>query len=277
MIILTFNEENNIRACIESAQGKVDEIFIVDSYSTDKTLEIIAEYGIPVTQHAFENYALQRNWAIKNLPIKSEWIMNIDADHRVSTEFWADLSQKFQNSEQQKVNGFMAPRRTMFLDKFVKFGGHYPIYQGVVFKKGFGQCEEKEYDQHFVIDGPTAIVKGDIIDIITESLSIFTLRHDKWSTLEANDALALQDSIDKKLVRADKNGNPMEQRRYQRMRYYSYPLFWRVIMYFIYRFFIKGGFRDGKEGVIFHVLQGFWFRFLVDAKLYEKQKNKVSN
>jgi glycosyltransferase involved in cell wall biosynthesis len=274
LIILTFNEEKNIRACLQSVVGRVNQIFVVDSFSTDNTLAICQEFNIPVIQNKFENYSIQRNWAFKNLEITNTWIMNIDADHRVSEDFWADLNQKFKVGIKANINGYMAPRRTMFLDTFVKYGGHYPIYQGVVFRKGFGQCEEKEYDQHFVIDGDTEIVKGDIIDIITESLSVFTLRHDKWSTLEANDAIALKNDIAKKLVKADKNGNPMEQRRYQRMKYYSYPLFLRVFIYFFYRFIIRGGFRDGKIGMIFHFLQGFWFRFLVDAKIYEMQKNQ---
>ena len=272
IIILTFNEEKNIRACLESVVGYVEEVFVVDSFSTDATLAIVEEFKVPVVQHAFENYAIQRNWAFKNLPISQPWIMNLDADHRAMAEFWQDLNLKFSAGVPAHINGFMATRRTMFLNRWIKRGGHYPVYHGVVFRKGFGQCEEKEYDQHFLISGPTEIVNGDIIDIITESLSVFTLRHDKWSTLEAKDAMALKANIAKNVVKADKNGNPMEQRRYQRMKYYSYPLFVRVFMYFFYRFFLKLGFLEGKEGLIFHFLQGFWFRFLVDAKIYEMEK-----
>ena len=142
----------------------------------------------------------------------------------------------------------------------------------MIFKKGFGFCEEKEYEQHFVIQGKSILLKGDIIDIITESLDTFTNRHNKWATLEANDILH-KCSSDSALVKPVKNGNPMEKRRYQRMKYYSYPPFLRVFIYFVYRYFFKMGFRDGKEGLIFHFLQCFWFRFLVDAKIYELKKN----
>lgn len=113
-----------------------------------------------------------------------------------------------------------------------------------------------------------------MIDIITDSLTTFTARHNHWATLEAKDALKLKQSVMDKTLLPNKNGNPMEVRRYQRMKYYSYPIFLRVFLYFFYRYFLKFGFLDGKNGLIFHFLQGFWFRFLVDAKIYESEISK---
>jgi hypothetical protein len=194
----------------------------------------------------------------------------MDADHRLTPDFILELRSWFTNGIPDDVNGFMASRRTMFMGRWIKHGGHYPVYHGIIFRKGFGSCEEKEYDQHFIIDGKSIVLKGDIIDIITDSLTNFIARHNKWATLEANDILNLGDSNKKILPK--KNGNMMERRRFQRMKYYSYPLFGRVFLYFFFRFILKGGFRDGKPGLIFHFLQGFWFRFLVDSKIYELKK-----
>ena len=272
-LVLTFNEERNIKACLDSLVGWVDEILILDSYSTDATLSLISQYPeVKVFQHEFINYSKQRNWAFENLAIKNPFIMNLDADHRVTPELKAELIGHFQRGIPDIINGFMASRQTMFLGKWVKYGGHYPIYHGIIFRKGFGYCEHKEYDQHFVIEGQATVLKGNVIDIITESLTTFTTRHNKWATLEAQDAMSLLKEGNANTLKPAKGGNPMEHRRYQRLKYYSYPKFLRVFLYFLYRYVFKMGFRDGKEGLIFHFLQGFWFRFLVDAKIYEIEK-----
>ncbi|RYZ28794.1 MAG: glycosyltransferase family 2 protein [Chitinophagaceae bacterium] len=272
IIILTYNEERNIAACLESAKALSDNVIIVDSGSTDRTLDIASSYNAVVYHHPFENYSKQRNWAFQHANTQYEWILNMDADHRLTPEIVAELRTVFSEGVPSDVHGFMASRRTMFMNRWIRYGGHYPVYHGILFKKGYGSCEEKEYDQHFVIEGKSLLLKGDVIDIITDSLTNFTARHNKWATLEANDILNIQAEGNK--IRPNKNGNMMERRRYQRMKYYSYPLFWRVFLYFFFRYVVKGGFRDGREGLIFHFLQGFWFRFLVDAKIYEIKKHQ---
>lgn len=267
VIILTFNESRNIRDCLESIKELTEDIIIVDSGSTDDTLAIAASYNVRVFHHPFENYSKQRNWALENVELQYGWIMNMDADHRVTEEMINELRGWFEKGIPDNINGFMASRRTMFMGKWIRYGGHYPVYHGILFRKGFGECENKEYDQHFVIQGDSIVLKGDMVDIITDSLTTFITRHNKWATLEANDILKLSETNGK--IKPDKKGNVMEQRRYQRLKYYSYPIFWRVFLYTFYRYIFKRGFMDGKEGLIFHFLQGFWFRLLVDAKIYE--------
>ncbi|MFT7249539.1 MAG: glycosyltransferase involved in cell wall biosynthesis [Arcticibacterium sp.] len=275
-IVLTFNEEQNIGDCLDSIHGFVDEIYVLDSFSRDATLAIAANYnGVKVVQNTFENYSVQRNWAFDNLEIRNDFILNLDADHRVMPELINELQRQFSTGIPSHINGFMASRRTMFLGKWIKRGGHFPVYHGIIFRKGFGTCELKKYDQHFLIEGEATVLQHNVIDIITESLSVFTARHNTWSSLEAEDVMAYKLSAGKGRVQARKNGNEMEQRRYQRMKYYSYPAFWRVFLYFFYRYIVKGGFREGIPGLIFHFLQGFWFRFLVDAKIWELEKNNA--
>lgn len=273
VIILTYNEEKNIEACLDSVYGWTKEIFIVDSFSTDQTLEKVKKYsGVHVLQHAFENYSIQRNWALKNLPITGEFIMNIDADHRINDDLKQELFETFSKGVSEEIKGLMASRQTLFMNRWIKHGGHFPVYHGFMFRKGYGFCEEKEYDQHFVIEGKSLKMKGTIKDVITDSLTNFTARHNRWATLEAQDAVKWMKGNSGKVIQPNKNGNPMEVRRYQRMKYYSLPIFTRVFMYFGYRYFLKFGFLDGKQGLVFHFLQGFWFRFLVDAKIYESTK-----
>ncbi len=274
IIILTYNEEKNIRDCIDSIIGFTENIFIVDSGSTDKTHEILSGYPVEVVHHPFENYSQQRNWAISNLPISTEWILNMDADHRLTSEFKDDIANWFTKGIPENINGFMASRKTMFMGKWIKYGGHYPTYHAVMFRKGKGHCEEKLYDQHFMVDGETLKIKGDIIDLITDSLSTFTQRHDKWSTLEAGEQFKGREHGSSGIINGKLSGDPIQQRRYIKNIYERFPLFVRPVIYFIIRYFFRLGFLDGIRGLIFHFLQCFWFRFLIDAKIYELKKQQ---
>jgi glycosyltransferase involved in cell wall biosynthesis len=272
VIILTYNEEQNIEACLQSLGKLFNEVFVVDSGSTDRTLSILESYDVKVIHHPFTNYSLQRNWAFKNLPLTHDWILNLDADHRLTDEFKLEVAAIFSRAIAPDINGFLASRKTIFMNKWIKYGGHYPTYHAVLFRKNKGICEEKLYDQHFKVEGKTQKLKGDIIDLITESLSTFTLRHDKWSSLEALEQVQPQQKGD--VIRGVFNGdNPIAKRRYFKNLYERFPLFIRPFIYFFVRYFFRLGFLDGKEGLIFHFLQCFWFRFLIDAKIYEL-KNK---
>lgn len=280
VLILTYNEEKNIMACLESLMPlKGATIFIVDSGSTDRTLEIVSKYNVQVFHHAFEHYGAQRNWALAHLPLQTDWILNMDADHRMTPELILELQQLFSAPISQTINGFLISRRTVFLGKWIKHGGHYPVYHAILFRKGFGRCEDKLYDQHFVVEGDCQTIQSDMIDILTDSLSSFTERHNRWSSLEAEEQFyGLKETGDlNALVKAKATGNAMQRRRYSKSVYQRFPLFVRPFIYFFIRYFIRLGFLDGKKGLIFHFLQGFWFRFLVDAKIYELKKFKAKS
>ncbi|MDN5286189.1 MAG: glycosyltransferase [Mucilaginibacter sp.] len=275
IIILTFNEEKNIEACLQSLEALNATIYIVDSGSTDETLTICKNYTTHIYNHPFDNYAAQRNWALHNLPLQAMWTLNLDADHRVTDELARELNALFNTNIDTAINGFLISRRTLFMNKWIKHGGHYPTYHANLFRNGFGFCENKLYDQHFMVTGKTQVLKNDIIDIITDSINTFIIRHNHWATLEAQylfEQKGITTDDNSQLVKPKLFGNPMERRRYMKKKYESFPLFIRPMLYFTIRYFLKFGFLDGKTGLIFHFLQGFWFRFLIDAKLYELQR-----
>lgn len=275
IIILTYNEEKNIEACLESIKDLNCSVFIVDSGSTDSTLSIVAQYPVQIFHHPFENYGAQRNWAFNNLPIQTEWVLNMDADHRMSPELSDALRELFSSPIAEQTKGFLISRRTIFLGKWMKHGGHYPVYHAILFRRCFGSCEDKLYDQHFVVNGHCETLKADMIDTLTDSLSSFTKRHNRWSTLEAEDQFfGYANARKEQLVKANATGNPLQRRRYAKSVYEKFPLFIRPFIYFLIRYLFKLGFLDGLRGLIFHFLQGFWFRFLVDAKIYELRKGK---
>ncbi|MBD3750389.1 MAG: glycosyltransferase family 2 protein [Sphingobacteriales bacterium] len=278
IIILTYNEEKNIEACLESILDLDCSIFIIDSGSTDRTLSILEKYPVQVFHHPFKNYGAQRNWAFENLPIQTEWILNMDADHRMTPELSNALIELFSFPIPEQTKGFLISRRTIFLGKWMKHGGHYPVYHAILFRKEFGFCEDKLYDQHFVVNGHCETLKADMIDTLTDSLSSFTERHNRWSTLEAEDQfLGYANARKGQLVKADVRGNAQQRRRYAKSVYEKFPLFIRPFIYFFIRYILKLGFLDGFRGLIFHFLQGFWFRFLVDAKIYELKESKVKS
>jgi len=276
-IILTHNEEKNIEDCLKSLFGWIGEIFVVDSYSNDGTLDIAKRYTNKICQHPFEDYAKQRNWAQDNLPITNEWVFHLDADERTTPELSEELRAIF-SKPIDGVDGFFVSRRTVFMGRWIKHGGHYPAYHLRIFRKNLGRCEDRLYDQHFYVRGSTRRLEGDIIDTITSDLDNWISRHTKWASLEA------MERIDKRggkyypatgkrtSIKGDRRGNPVEQKKWLREKYYQLPIFIRAFLYFLYRYFFRLGFLDGKEGLIFHFLQGFWYRFLVDTKIFELRK-----
>jgi len=272
VIILTYNEQKNIEDCLKSITDIAENIFVVDSGSTDDTINIAKKYTDKIYTNSFENYSQQRNWALKNLPINTEWIMNLDADHRISEELRNELLEIFSASIDNDIKGFLSSRKTMFMNRWIKHGGHYPSYHAVLFRKGYGKCEERKYDQHFVVDGKMENLRGDIIDVVTDSLTTFTMRHNIWSDSEVEEQV-VKDSNGNQ-IQPKFLGNPIERKRYLKKNYEHIPLLIRPFLYFIYRYFFRLGFLDGKEGLIFHVLQGFWFRFLIDAKIYEYENRE---
>lgn len=265
VIILTFNSEATIRATLDSAARVSDDIHVVDSGSSDGTLAMIAERGASLVQHPFENYGAQRNWAIETLPLKYDWQLHLDADERLTDPLVAALAAlDWQGPEV----GYFIPRLVHFMGAPIRHGGMYPIWHMRLFRKGFGHCERRRYDQHFVCEGPAGRLPHPMIDDIRMGLGEWVTRHNRWADAEAEELLVGSDAAE--VIQGKLDGTPIERKRALRGRYNQAPLFWRAFGLFLYRYILRGGFRDGRAGLIFFVLQTFWFRFLVDAKIYER-------
>jgi len=272
IIVLTYNEENRIKKVLDSIRCVTTNIFVVDSFSTDDTVNILKEYNVNYTQHPFEDYSKQRNWAQTNDPYDSAWVMHLDADEPITSELENWLNNDFL-SMRNNFDGFLFSRRVYFLGRWIKNGGQYPTFHLRLYKKMLGKCEEKAYDQHFIVEGGNVkVIKGmDIYNTVADSIDDLILSHNKWATLEAQEIF--DSGKDKGDVQENLFGNPIERRRWMKVHVFQKsPLFIRSFVYFSYRYFIRLGFLDGKEGLIFFVFQTFWFTFLVDAKVFELQK-----
>ncbi len=272
VIILTYNSESVISATLDSARMISDDIHVVDSLSVDKTVEIAKDFGANVVSHAFENYGKQRNWAIENLPLKYGWELHLDADERPSDKLIQQIND-LKISFPEHVEGYYIPRLTCFMGSEIRHGGLFPIWHLRLFRRGSGRCENRRYDQHFYVNGTTEKLTGHLIDDQKMSLSEWVARHNNWAEAEACE-LSMAETEGR--IQPSLTGSPVQRKRFLRKFYNSFPLFVRPFLLFFYRYFLRLGFLDGRAGLIYYVLQTFWFRFLIDAKLYELRLAKES-
>jgi glycosyltransferase involved in cell wall biosynthesis len=270
VVILTLNEAKNLPDCLASLRDLDCEVFVVDSGSSDCTIEIAEQAGASVFTHPFEGYGVQRNWALRELPFSCEWVLNLDADERLTPELAREIAATMA-APLNGINGFMLRRRTVFMGRWIRHGGHYPNYQLRLFRRDAGQCEDRLYDQHFVVNGRTAALRNDYIDVVAAELSTWSARHIRWAGCEATESMG-RDAVPGPRVPATLTGGRIAQKRWLREKVYGQaPLFVRPLAYWLYRYFIRLGFLDGKEGLVFHFLQGFWYRLLVDAIILERR------
>lgn len=266
VILLTYNSEATLSATLRSASFVSDEMFIVDSYSNDATLEVARSFRATIVQHPFEHYGAQRNWAIDHLPITRPWQLHLDADEVMDDELIASILALPDDNEH---SGYFLPRYLRFLGRVLRHGGMSPTWHLRLFRTGIGRCEDRKYDQHFLLkSGTFGKLSGTMIDDIRMPLTEWTARHNRWADGEVSES---DSEVIEGRLQPDANGNPAQRKRYLRQKYNQLPLFIRPFGLFVYRYFVRLGFLDGTEGFIFWVLQTFWFRFLIDAKIWERR------
>lgn len=274
LIVLTYNEEDNIEHTLESVKDLVGEIIVVDSFSTDRTLEICARYTRKIYEHAFENQAKQFNWALDNVPIEHEWVMRLDSDEMVPPELGEEI-RRVVPALPAEVTGLYLRRRVYFMGRWIKHGGYYPMWFLRMFRQGSGRYEEIT-EEHVVLSrGRADRLEHDFIDHNRKGLTFWVDKHNNWSIGEMLDTMAAMGEarLPDGTVRAAPFGTQEQRRRWLKTRIYARaPLLLRPFLYIAYRYLLLLGFLDGKEGLIFHFMQGFWYRLLVDAKIYEARK-----
>jgi glycosyltransferase involved in cell wall biosynthesis len=273
VIILTNNEESNLPACLTSLQKLDAEIFIVDSGSSDRTVEIAQQAGCQVFYHPWENYAKQLNWALDNLPIKTPWIMRLDADESLTPELTEELKEILPQTP-ESISGYQLKRRVFFMGRWMRHGGYYPTWLLRIWRTGVGTCEQRWMDEHIVLSqGKIANLQHDIIDENHKGLNFWVDKHNHYANREVKDMLAMFSQQEDVLLTNGQISQASQRRWVKKNMYSKSPLFLRAFLYFLMRYTVGLGFLDGVEGLIFHFLQGFWYRFLVDAKIYELRKN----
>ncbi len=267
VIVLSFNGEDTLPATLAAARRVSDDIHVVDSFSQDRSQEIARQYGAHVVEHPFEIYGLQRKWASDNLPLKYDWELHLDQDDLMTDELVDELN-RLKHRFPDDVTGYYIGRLTYFLGRPIRHGGMYPSWQMRLFRKGTGQCEMRRCDSHFYVTGPTRRLEGEMIDDVRMTLAEWTTRHNKWADAEAEE---IESPTPEGIIAGKMTGDAVQKKRALRRHYEAWPLLIRPFFLFFYRYVLRLGFLDGKTGFVFYVLQTFWWRFLVDAKLLERR------
>lgn len=276
-IILTYNEEVHLPRLLASIKGLGAPIFVLDSYSTDTTLSIAEQAGAVVLQNTFENHPKQWDFALKNFRVETPWIICLDADQVVTPELFAQLL-NFKNTDYPQVDGIYFNRKNFFKGKWIRYGGYYPFYLLKMIRYGVGYSDLNEnMDHRFVVPGNTTIwKKGHILEenLKENNISFWIEKHNRYSDLLALEETERILGIRNQTVKPRFWGSPDERTAWLKQLWWRLPRYVRPTLYFLYRILFKMGIRDGRTGIIFHFLQGFWFRLVVDIKIDEIIKQR---
>lgn len=270
VVILTKNEERHIVRAVSSVAGIADRLFVVDSGSTDNTGDLARAARAEVLSNPWVNHATQFNWTLDQLPADTDWVFRLDADEVVTDALASEIKARLSGLS-SSVAGIYISRRMTFLGRPIKWGGVFPVRVLRLFRHGQGRCENRWMDEHIVVEGQTAEFKGEIVDDNLNSLTWWTEKHNAYASREVVDLLNLEYRFMAHETVADfRGGQQAGVKRWIKEKVYArLPGGVRAFVYFLYRYVFRLGFLDGRAGTAFHVLQGFWYRYLVDMKLHE--------
>lgn len=273
-IVLTLNEAHHIARCLASLDGVADTVLVVDSHSTDETAGIARSLGATVVRHPFVNHAAQFNWALTQLPPGTDWVLRIDADEYLTPELAREIRTRLPGLGPD-VAGATCCRRIAFEGRLLRHGGLHPVRVLRLFRFGRGRCEARWMDEHITVDGGTVALDGALVDDNLNSLTWWTAKHNAYASREAVELLNLDHGFMARGDRAEINAGAQARlkRRVKERVYAHLPGGLRALAYFLYRYVLRLGFLDGAAGARFHILQGFWYRYLVDAKVAEVKRH----
>lgn len=272
-IILVKDEKLHIRRCLERILPFVNKVFVIDCYSTDGTVEICREYQkVHLIQHAWPgNQALQFNWALDHLDIKSEWIIRLDADEYLAYDEGTRLINTLKLMKHGE-NAVSLLRERYFMGRHIKYGGTDLVPLVRVFRKGTARSELRAMDEHIVmIDGHVKETDIRFVDHNLNTLEFWVKKHLNYAKREAS--MFSQKTDHSPFSDNGEGSQAMKSKRKQKKWYNHLPLFWRAIAYFSYRYFLRFGFLDGREGFLWHFFQGLWYRILVDTYIFTDRKH----
>lgn len=268
VVILSYNEAINIKQALTNVVGWAQDVFVLDSHSTDNTTDIALSMGATLFYRSFDNYAKQRNYAIKELPIVTEWMLFLDADEYLTEELKSEISRLFENKESIKFDGYYLKRRFYFMDKWIRHGGYYPTIILRLFKKNNAICE-REINEHIQIEGEVGYLRNDFVDYNRKNFAEWLNKHNKYSNMEAQQLLVSSD------LKAPILGSSLERKHWMRENLWvNMPPLLRPFFLFFYVYIIRLGFLDGRAGFIYHFMHALCYRFIIDIKYLEMKKSR---
>ena len=281
VIILTCNEERNLPACLDSLTGIDCELFVVDSGSTDRTVAIAKAAGATVLEHPFETHAKQWTWALQHAAEATPWLLALDADQQLTPALRDEIATLFSPDDSlAEVAGFYINRRQIFRGQWIRHGGYYPKYLLKLFRRDKVRLDPDELvDHHFYVTGPTKKLQYDLIEENKkeDDLSFWIAKHDRYATLLAAEEWRRWHTKRPEPISPELIGTPDQRTLWFKRWWWLCPRYIRPVLYFLYRYILRFGFLDGKEGFVFHFLQALWFRLLVDIRLDEIERSRSNS
>jgi glycosyltransferase involved in cell wall biosynthesis len=277
-IVLTYNEEQHLPRFLLSIAALNAPVFIVDSGSTDATIKIGEEFGATVLYNTFTNHPTQWDFALKNCPVQTPWVICLDADQVVTTELKQCLV-NFKDEDHAGTNGIYFNRKNFFKGHWVKHGGFFPFYLLKMFRYAIGYSDMNEkMDHRFAVPGKTEIWKTGYLleeNLKENNISFWIAKHNRYSDLVAQEEVERMQSFRGQTEIPKFWGSPNERKAWFKKIWYKLPRYLRPTLYLTQRMIFQLGILDGRTGIIFHFLQSFWFRLIVDVKIDEilKQQN----
>jgi glycosyltransferase involved in cell wall biosynthesis len=277
VVIPAKNEEANLPACLDSV-ARADQVFVVDSQSSDRSIEISEAYGATVVQFKFNGrWPKKKNWSLENLPLRHEWVLIVDCDERITPELWEEIAIAIQNPD---YVGYYLNRRVFFLGKWIRFGGKYPDWNLRLFRHAQGRYEnlhteeirntgDNEVHEHVVMQGKVGYLKQDMLHIDFRDLYHWLERHNRYSNWEARVYYNLLTGMGETgTIGGNLGGDPVQRKRFLKKIWVHLPF--KPLLRFVLAYIIRLGFLDGKAGYTYARLLS-QYEYQIGVKLYELQ------
>jgi glycosyltransferase involved in cell wall biosynthesis len=270
VIILTYNEEENLPQALASVAGWCHETFVLDSLSTDRTLDIARKSRCTIAENRFDNYARQRNYALDHLPITSEWVLFLDADEWLPNAIKLEISALIASSPVE--NGFYINRRLMWMGRWIR-RGYYPSWILRLFRHGKGRCEDRAVNEQIIVNGATSYLRNDFVHEDKKGVTDWIAKHNGYATREARELMQRAPEPGYREIDARFFGAQSLRKRWLRQNVWNrMPPLLRPFPYFFYRYFLTGGFLDGNAAFVYHFLHALWYPLLIDVKYLEMKR-----
>lgn len=278
VLIPAKDEQENLPACLESV-AQADEVFVVDSQSSDRSVEISESYGANVVQFHFNGrWPKKKNWSLENLPFRNEWVLIVDCDERITPELWEEIATAIQNPEYE---GYYLNRRVFFLGQWIRYGGRYPDWNLRLFKHTKGRYEnlgteeirntgDNEVHEHVILEGKVGYLKNDMLHIDFRDIYQWLHRHNRYSNWEARVYQnLLSGKGDSGTIGANLLGDAVQRKRFLKKLWVRLPF--KPTLRFLISYVFQLGFLDGKAGYIYARLLS-QYEYQIGVKLYELQR-----
>lgn len=273
VLVLTKNEERNIGACLESVAGWASDIVVVDSGSEDRTLAICAEHGVRTVYHGYADHRSQITWGMTEVPWQHDWLLLLDADNVVTPEFKRDIEEMLRQDD-RSVHGYYNPHHHYFRNRRVR--GLKPEWLRLVRRSNVKVDDSELVDFRLVVNGTIGRLPGAIIESNANELNIdfWIDKHQKFARRMAIEEILRSEKVLawSSHLRPTLLGNPDERMIWLKNIWYGMPLYVRPVLLFLYRYFVRRGFLDGWNGFVYHSLQTFWFRLIVDVHIADYRR-----